>query len=403
MNIDELKYSIRNLWQRKLRSSLTIVSILIGITAIFALISFGLGIQNYINTLSKEMGADKLFVLSKGIGTPGTDENFFLSKDEIDFIKKINGVKKIEGIYLKIGEVKLRNEKKYNFLVAYNPRDADFIEETFTVGIIKGRQLRKGDLNKVVLGYDYQFENKIFKRALKLGDKIELDGRKVEVVGFFDKIGNPQDDSSVYITDNAFEQFYPEKKEKFGYAVLQADKNINPEKLAEKIEDKLRKYKGQEKGKEDFYVQTFADLIETFGAIIVIINGVLVLIALISVLVASVNIMNTMYTAILERTKEIGIMKAIGARNKEILLIFVFESALLGFVGGILGIFFGYLVSSAAGRIAATSGYSLLKPIFPWYLTLGCLLFSSSVGFASGLLPAIQASKLQPVDSLRYE
>ena len=127
------------------------------------------------------------------------------------------------------------------------------------------------------------------------------------------------------------------------------------------------------------------------------------LIALISLVVASVNIMNTMYTAVIERTKEIGVMKAIGARNSDILYIFIFESGFLGAVGGVLGVGLGYLVASAGGNIAAATGYSSIYPIFPWYLTAGCILFAFFVGAIAGIMPAVQASKLRPVDALRYE
>ena len=127
------------------------------------------------------------------------------------------------------------------------------------------------------------------------------------------------------------------------------------------------------------------------------------MIALISVIVAAVNIMNTMYTSILERTREIGVMKSIGAKNRFILLVFVAESGILGLIGGTIGIFFGYGISYLGGRIAAIYGLTMLKPAFPLWLVMGCLLFAFIVGAASGLLPSIQASKLKPVDALRYE
>jgi len=96
-------------------------------------------------------------------------------------------------------------------------------------------------------------------------------------------------------------------------------------------------------------------------------------------------------------------MKAIGARNRSILFIFVFESGFLGLMGGVIGVLLGYFVASTGGAIAANAGYQMLKPIFPLYLTVGCLVFSFAIGAVSGVLPAIQASKQKPVDALRYE
>jgi putative ABC transport system permease protein len=116
-----------------------------------------------------------------------------------------------------------------------------------------------------------------------------------------------------------------------------------------------------------------------------------------------VNITNTMYTAVLERTKEIGIMKAIGARNSYILLIFFVESGVLGLLGGASGVLVGYALAKIGGSILSQVGYSGLQPYFPWWLTTGCLVFSFAIGAGSGFLPALQASKQKPVDALRYE
>jgi putative ABC transport system permease protein len=403
MNIYEIKYAFQNFRKRKLRSGLTILSILIGITAIYALLSFGIGIQNYVDQLADEAGRDKLFIQGKGIGAPGTDVNFFLSKDDVDFVRKIKGVNEIVGMYFKAGEVKSDRQKKFNFVAGMDTGSMNFIEETFTVEIIKGRRLKQGDDGKAVLGFNYQIPDKIFSKAVKLGDRIEINGNPFEVIGFYSEVGNPQDDTNVYITNEAFEAVYPESKDKFGFVMMSAQKNTAPSDLAASIEDKLRKHKNQDKGKENFFVQSFEDALATFTTIIDVINGMLLLIASISLIVAFVNIMNTMYTSIIERTKEIGIMKAIGAKNSDIMIIFVVESGIIGLAGGVLGVILGYLISSAGGSIAAASGFALLKPAFPLSLTIGSILFSMIVGAAAGFLPARRASKLKPVDALRYE
>jgi putative ABC transport system permease protein len=403
MYYEKILYSLQNLMHRKMRSWLTVLSILIGVMAVYALVSFGLGIRSYMNVLAQDAGTDKLFIYAKGGGAPGLDENFVLLKDEIDFVSKINGVKQIAGMYTKVVSASFKKETIYTYVLGMDMSKGDFILESMGVDISEGRQLKSDDVTKIVLGYNYLFENKIFKRAIKTGDTVYINDRPVEVVGFFSEVGSAQDDAQVYLTDKGIESLFPSMKDRYAYAFVQAQKDQDIEQLADRIEEKLRKYKGQEKGKEDFYVQTFGDMMEIFGNIISILNGVLILIALISLVVASVNIMNTMYTAVLERTKEIGIMKAIGARNSNIFFIFVFESGFLGMVGGLLGILMGYIAASTGGAIAASAGYSLLKPVFPWYLSLGCVLFSFSLGAAAGLLPAYQASKLNPVDALRYE
>ncbi|MEM2139080.1 MAG: FtsX-like permease family protein [Candidatus Woesearchaeota archaeon] len=401
--IEDIKYGLKNIYKKKTRSFLTILSILIGIAAVYALMSFGLGIQYYITNLAYESGADKLFVMNKGLGAPGTDANFFLTKQDINFLEKKQGVKEILGIYMNPVQIKFNNQRKFAFMSGFDVDKTQLMLETGNMKLFKGRDLKKSDKNKVALGYNYQLENKIFSKPVKLGDNVLINDKKFEVVGFYSEVGSPDEDSRIYINEESFIWLFPQKENKFSMAIIRSEKNIDTEKLAEYLQDKLRRFKNQEEGKEDFYVQTFADLIETFGRIINIINSVLILISFISVVVAAVNIMNTMYTNVLERTKEIGIMKAIGARNSEILKIFLVESALLGFIGGFLGVLLGYLVSSFGGIIAKNSGYASLQPIFPLELTLGCIIFGTLVGSFSGLFPAKGAAELKPVDALRYE
>jgi len=403
MNIYEIKYALQNFRKRKLRSGLTILSILIGITAIFALLSFGIGIKNYVNQLAEESGGNKLFIQARGIGAPGIDENFFLTKNDVDFVSKIKGVDEILGMYFKVVEVKFDDQKRFYFVSGTDTSKIDFMEESFSIKVIKGRKLKEGDSDKVALGYNYQLQDKVFKKPVRLGDKMELNGNRYEVVGFYEEIGNPQDDTNLYLTDKSFEALFPNSKGQFGFVMLSSQKGTNPSELADRIEERLRKFKGQEEGKEDFFVQTFEDALATFTTVINVINGMLTLIALVSLIVAFVNIMNTMYTAILERTKEIGVMKAIGAKNSDILLVFVVEAGLIGLVGGALGVLLGYIISSIGGSIAAASGFALLKPAYPISLIIGCLIFSLLVGAAAGFFPARRASKLKPVDALRYE
>ncbi len=403
MKTELITYAIKNLTARKTRSLLSVLSIMVGIAAIFALVSFGLGIQDYVNSLAKESGSNKLFVQAKGIGAPGSDTTFSLTQQDITFISRIQGVKDAVGIYLAPVKVLFNDQVKFFYALGIDAKKQSLIDETFTLKLLSGRELNTGDTSKVVLGYNYGVADKIFSRPVKLGDKIDINKNRFEAVGFYQELGNPSDDANIYMTDTAFEMLYPDQKGKFSEAILSAQPGTDPKDLANTITDKLRKYRGEKKGQEDFFVQTFSDALSTFTNIIGIINGVLVLIAFISLVVASVNIMNTMYTAILDRTQEIGIMKAIGARRSDILLIFVAESGFLGLIGGVLGVITGFIIASTGGKIAADAGYALLKPIFPLVLIAGSIIFAFLIGAVSGILPARQASRLNPAEALREE
>jgi putative ABC transport system permease protein len=131
--------------------------------------------------------------------------------------------------------------------------------------------------------------------------------------------------------------------------------------------------------------------------------GFIILIALISVLVSAVNTANTMITSVLERIREIGVMKSIGARNSEIFKIFLFESSFLGFVAGCLGVILGFIVTFIGGKILLSLGYGFLKPDYSFILFFGCIAFATLTGAISGVIPAYKAMKINPVDALRYE
>ena len=389
-----------------MRSFLTILSILIGITAIYALISFGQGINKYVTDFSQEMGSDKIMMMPGGglASSPGTS-NIMYTEDDLDFLRKTNGIIEATGMMITTGKIKFKDYKeKYPFVMGLSTDSSEkrLIEEMFAgIEITDGRSLKKGDELKVTLGYSYTIPNRMFKKAISVGDKIEVNDIKVEVVGFYEEIGNPGDDSNVYLSQEGYEEIFD--IDEFEYIYLRAAPDKDPSEISERIKEKFRKRRGQKEGEEDFTVQTFEDTMAAFTAIINILNGVLVLIALISLVVAAVNITNTMYTSVLERTREIGIMKAIGSRNKQILNVFVIESGVLGLTGGVLGVLLGYGISKMGQAIAAASGLTFLKPYFPLWLTIGCLMFAFFVGAGAGLLPAIQASKQKPVDALRYE
>tara|TARA_Y100000310_G_scaffold339842_1_gene433786 strand:- start:8991 stop:10211 length:1221 start_codon:yes stop_codon:yes gene_type:complete len=403
---DLLKYIAKNMKNRLTRSSLTILSIMIGIMAVFVLVSFGQGLTKYIDDISKATGTDKLIAQPKGFGAPGTTGTF-LTKDDVDFFKKSKDVSEAAGMIIDQGEVSDKEDKpgKWVFVMGMptDPSEQRLVVEGFGgIGIAEGRNIKKGDKNKAVVGYRYTLDESMFPRALGLGDKIFVNDIKLEIVGFFEELGNAQDDSNIYLTQDYAKEFF-DKDDEYAFVYIRADKGADPVELADRLVEKLRKRKNQKEGEEDFYIQTFEQLLETFGTVLIVLNAILVIIAGISVLVAAVNIMNTMYTSVLERTKEIGIMKAVGARNSYILLLFFFESGILGFIGGAIGILIGYGLAKLGGSILTSVGYSVFQPYFPLWLTLSLLMFSFLVGAASGYFPARAASKLNPVDALRYE
>jgi len=172
--------------------------------------------------------------------------------------------------------------------------------------------------------------------------------------------------------------------------------------VSEAIKAELRKIRNLKDGEDDFTVQTPIQALASVNTILNLINIVVAGIAGISLVVGGIGIANTMYTSILERRKEIGVMKSIGAKNSDIAWIFLIESGLLGLVGGIIGAVLGLSLAFLGAQFANQAlGQSLFTVSVSYPLVLGAILFSFAVGTISGVLPAIQASKTNVVDALR--
>lgn len=398
---ENAKYSLNNLKKRKARSLLTIISILLGITTIFVFISFGLGLYDYTNSFVTGSSADKITIMLKGgMGMPGLDNSFSLSESDLRAVQRANGVYQAEGTKWAVAEVQQGTTKKYVFGMGYNP-DENMVVEFSNLKIYEGRALEKSDYGKVVLGYSFSVEEKIFPKKVELNSRIKVNGKEVVVIGFFDSIGNPQDDSAIYLTNDYFNEIFPDTNG-YGMIIARVDKDRISE-VVENVEKSLRKSRGVEEGKEDFSVSSFEDLLKSYTSVLNILFGFILLIALISVFVSSINTANTMITSVLERTQEIGIMKSIGARNSEIFKIFLFESSVIGFVAGILGVLLGLLLTLIAKQILVQLGWSFLKPYYSFWMFFGCIAFATITGAVSGVFPAINATKVSPVKALRYE
>jgi putative ABC transport system permease protein len=398
--------AFNNLKRRKLRSWLTVLGIFIGIAAVVSLVSLGQGLQGYINEQFEMLGKDKIIIQPKGtFGAPGSGTSISakLTKDDEEVVKDINGVEGVASFIAKTGKVEYEDEIVFQF-VSGLPQDEgkDLIEETQSMEINTGRDLRDGEDNKIIVG-SYYPEGKVFSEEVGIRDELIIEGKEFRIVGILEPIGNPADDSGIIMTLDAIEELYSTEGE-LSMIIAKAGEGEEINQLKDKIEEELRKSRDEEEDKETFRIQTAEQLLESFSSIFAVVQAVVVGIAAISLLVGGIGIMNTMYTAVLERTKEIGTMKAVGAKNSDVLLIFLFESGLLGLVGGVIGIGLGAGIAKGVEYIASSQlGTTFLKAYFGLPLIIGALLFSFIVGSLSGILPAVQASKLKPADALRYE
>ncbi len=404
---DYLIYILRNFSQRKVRGWLTIIGIFIGIASVVALISITMGMQQSIQSQFEKLGTNKLIVMPGNAGFLGSSyASKNLNEDDLDVIRRVSGVDVAASIIFKSAKVKFKDEVKYTFVIAFPTSEVQkVVRDVGGFEIEFGRNFKDGDKYKAAIGYltsQSKKDGNIFDKPIKLGNKIYIEDQEFEVTGIMKKIGNPQDDNQIYIPLETAREIFNEPKDS-GFIYVQTKKGTDLESVAEEIKKELRKFKDEKKGEESFQVQTAEQILSQFNTILKILSIVLITISAISLIVGGIGIMNSMYTSVLERTHEIGIMKAVGARNSHILTIFLIESGLYGLIGGILGVLLGVGLALTAQYFAAQAGASIFKASITPTLIIGSLLFSFVVGCISGLAPARAAAKMKPVDALRYE
>ncbi len=399
--------ALAHLTHHQKRTWLTMIGIFIGVGAVVALISLGQGLQDSIHNQFSAFGVDKIIISGKraGFGPPGSIAGAGkVTKDDLSVLSKVSGTQHAAGMILKPLAIEFGNEAQTTFAMSL-PEDTEenlLVTKVHNLRAETGRLLKKGDKRKIVLGYNLAHKL-VFSRNIHVGDKLFVSGKEYRVIGVADRVGDPASDTTVFLMEEDMRSLLSLPKE-YTALMIQIEEGESPQKIADAVKRALLRDRHQKEGKEDFDVETSEELLRKLTSILQIVTGVLGGIAAVSLLVGGIGIMNTMYTAVLERTRDIGIMKAIGATNADIMAIFLIESGLLGAAGGIAGILLGTILSKGVELLAAHIwGPNLLHASIPWYLLLGALGFSFFVGMISGALPARQAARLKPSDALRYE
>ncbi len=401
---DHFILAIRNLRKRGIRSWLTMLGIFIGIAAVVSLISLGDGLRTAVTAQFGVLDVDTLTIQNKGtgFGPPGSTVVTKLTEDDLQLIENTPGVEIATPRLVRIGKVKYNDIVQFKYL-ANLPTERDELNEIYNSGeinLLTGSLLGPNDKGKVLLGYDF-LEQEEYDKKIRIGSILEIQGEDFRVAGFLEKTSSFTINSVILMNEDDLREILAIGDEIDLILAKVSDPNI-VEDTAERLEKKLRQDRGLDKGEEDFSVETPGESLDTINSILGLINIIVTGIATISLLVGGIGIANTMYTSVLERTKEIGIMKAIGARNSDVLTLFLIEAGLLGLVGGIvgalIGLGFAYLVAFVATSAVSALDFSIT---FSFPLVFGSIGFAILIGSLSGIFPALQASKLKPVQALR--
>ena len=385
--------SIKNLSYQKGRAFLTLLGVVIGIMAVVSMISIGTGMKVALDEALGVLGQDKILVTPKM--TQGALGETFSDEDSNE-IEKVPGVRFASPMVSVTTNAEFKGEEKPITVWGLDPVKAD---KTFSgasgYDIADGRWIQKGDKYKISIGSTVHDD--FFERSVNVGNTIKIKGEPFEVVGIFEKTGDRDSDSVIYANlDQVREIFGMDNK--VTLIIVRIGQGQDIDRVQKRIEDLLEKRRGN----EDFTVVTPKQISEQVGEAFKIVSVVFGGLAAVSLIVGGIGIANTMIMNVMERKKEIGIMKATGAANGTIMKIFLVESGVIGIIGGGIGIFLGYLVSIMINLAAETYlGPGILRTSVSIQTVVFALGFSFVVGILSGIFPAYRALKLDPVDALR--
>lgn len=405
MKKDYFILAFNNLKHRGLRSYLTIIGILIGIVAVVALISLGDGLKLAVNSQFGISATQVITVQAGGVtafGPPGQGVVTPLTVQDSEAIERLNSVdmtinRNIESLKLEF------NKKLVIGFAASIPEDQEKRKYVYKIAELTAQtgKLPDDNPNKVVLGYEFSDPDKSgFGKALKVGDTLQINGKDYEVGGILKKKGSFIWDRIVLMLDNELKDIVGYGDDTDIIVVVTKDKDSLTQAKSD-IEKLLRDRRDVKIGQEDFSISTPDTALASVNQILTGVQIFIVIIALISIAVGAIGIANTMITSVMERKKEIGTMKSIGAKNSDIFYLFFIEAGMLGLVGGIVGAIIGTGIGYL-GTIGINSFIgSEVSPSINFPLILLALLGSFLIGAISGILPALSAAKLNPVQALR--
>jgi len=403
--VDDIKIAISSLLAKKARSFLSMLGIIIGILTISSLLSLAFGVRSEVEKSITDLGTNLVAVtpgkqFSEGGGTnlaaqfgqsTLTEADYLAIKEEVKEAKKVSIGLLLTGT-TRVGD-KTSNSAT---ILAASPG----FEEIFNLKLDKGRRLNETDektKNRVVV-IGPKTAVKLFPNTNPIGKTLEIRSTKFTVVGLFNEIetasniGGPDFNDLVMLPIQTGWEI-TNAKSVFRIA-MQAPNSESVGRIKKEVKEVLLK---THKGEEDFTVVSQEDLLKITGGILDIITVLLGSLATISLLVGGIGIMNIMLVSVSERTREIGIRKAVGATQGVILLQFLIESMILTLLGGLIA------VGLFAGALSLIPENSPLPIKLNFGILALAVAFSAVVGIVFGLIPAIGAARKNPIDALRYE
>ena len=383
---------LRDISRKKFSTLLTLFAISLGVLAVFVIVIVSSSFQKSITEQFEKVGSNKLYIskVERGVIPQGNkkelSDNLFLEISSKPFIDSV--------IPLYSARKQIKYGREYKSKAIFGVEFTNKNIEDLGLEVEFGRVPKKNEKYVALVGPDFLSDG--FEKDLSLGSKVEIGENKFKIVGIFKSVGNPEDDQNFMLPLNSLREIQnePEGVTLF-YATVQKDYDV----LLAK--ENLQRLLDRRLGKDRVEIQSADQILEQLNSFVQIIQVTLGGIAFVSIIVGALGIINTMYVIVAEKIKDIGIMKACGATNFQILLLFIVQAGIFGLLGAFLGIFLGFFVLIFLEKVAISQGYTFLKITFDFFVVLWLLLFGFFVGVVAGFLPSKQASKQNVVDALR--
>lgn len=416
--VSAFQQSIKALFANPVRTGLTTLGIVIGISTVILVLSAGEGFRSLINAQLEAYGTNTLFVetrvppttKNRGAGAASADSSragsavaitSFKNRD-LEDIKRLPNVVNNYGVVVGQKVVSYKDVDKSVLFYGVSPERFDIDKGTLKSGRFFSSAENTGADQVAILGSslatDLFFQEDPVGRLVRVGDM------NFEVIGVYNSRGGLGGDENATL----YMPLFTAQKKLLGidyllFSIIQVKDTKLSDATAQDIKLVMRQNHGiKDPDKDDFVVQTQADTLNTFNTIFNGITFLLIAIAAISLIVGGVGIMNIMYVVVTERTSEIGLKKALGAKSKDVLKEFLIEAVLVTVIGGIVGILLGALLGWVISLIANATGLSW-KFVVPFYAIALGFGVSAVIGIVFGVLPARSAAKLDPIEALRYE
>ncbi|SHJ29118.1 putative ABC transport system permease protein [Clostridium cavendishii DSM 21758] len=398
MNIFEnFKMAMDSIKSNKMRSFLTMLGIIIGISSVITIISLGSGGKNSILDQFEKMGANNINIT---VDTTNANSNDYITLKDVESIKtKVDTIKYVIPTNQQRGKVFSDVKSK---TASITGTTENYLEVNNT-NILYGRFFNSDEVlnSRAVAVIDENTAKDLFGYSDVVGKNIKLSSdsitKTINIVGVSESINmGPQKDVAFITTPITFFKIIYPMADKISSITFTATSKDDSD-IASRVAINILESRHNNEGRDIYKTQNIMEKLTQVNNILGIFTTFIAAVASISLLVGGIGVMNIMLVSVTERTREIGIRKAIGATTRTILIQFLTESSIVSLIGGIIGLILGIVASQIIGILVGVA------PAISIIAILGVILFSSAIGIFFGIYPAKKAANLDPIDALRYE